>query len=198
MSLLSAAAILLTLSGVFAWINQRFLKLPTTIGLMILALVNAVILLLCKGVAPSIVQLATQLMASIDFDKTLMHGMLGYLLFAGALHVDLGKLKDQRGIVLLLATAGVFVTTGLVGAATWGVTQLLGLDVPLIYCLLFGSLIAPTDPIAVLAILKKVGAPKSIEIKLTGESLFNDGIGVVVFLGLLGIGSRPRVGAGSR
>ncbi len=187
MSLFAIAAILLSLAAIFAWINERFLKLPVTIGLMLLALLNALALLLVQQVQPSLTAPAEHMMASIDFDKTLMQGMLGYLLFAGALHVDLTKLRNQRGIVFLLATLGVLVTTGLVGGAAFLVTHTLALDVPVIYCLLFGALIAPTDPIAVLAILKKVGAPKSIEIKLAGESLFNDGIGVVVFLGLLRI-----------
>ncbi len=187
MSLLSIAAILLSLAGLYAWINQRYLRLPVTIGLMILALCNALGLLLLKQVAPHWVMPAERMMTSIDFDKTLMQGMLGYLLFAGALHVDLAKLKNQRAIVLLLATAGVLITAVLVGAATWLVTQFFELYVPFIYCLTFGALIAPTDPIAVLAILKQVGAPKSIEIKLAGESLFNDGVAVVVFVGLLRI-----------
>jgi monovalent cation:H+ antiporter, CPA1 family len=185
MSFLEIAAILLTLACVFAWLNERFLKLPTTIGLTILALVNACGLLALKQVAPAWVLPAERLIASIDFDRTLMHGMLGYLLFAGALHVDLAKLRHQQAVVLVLATLGVFLTTVLVGGAAWGVTRVFGLEVPFIYCLLLGSIIAPTDPIAVLAILKRVGAPKSLEVKLAGESLFNDGVGVVVFLGLL-------------
>lgn len=193
MSLLTISAVLLSLAGLFAWINQRFLRLPVTIGLMVLALVNALGLLLLQRVAPAWTAPAEQMMASIDFDKTLMHGMLGYLLFAGALHVDLNKLKNQRLVIFLLATVGVLVTTVLVGGAAWLVTNALGLEVPVIYCLIFGSVIAPTDPIAVLAILKKVGAPKSIEIKLAGESLFNDGISVVVFLGLVRIAAPGAV-----
>jgi monovalent cation:H+ antiporter, CPA1 family len=185
MSLIAIAAVLLSLAAVFAWVNERFLKLPATIGLTILALLHASGLLAIKQIAPGWTRPAEELMAAVDFDRTLMHGMLGYLLFAGALHVDLAKLRNQQGVVLVLATLGVFVTTALVGGATWGVTRALGLEVPFVYCLLFGSIIAPTDPIAVLAILKRVGAPKSIEIKLAGESLFNDGVGVVVFLGLL-------------
>src|SRR5690606_34074389 len=125
--------------------------------------------------------------------------MLGYLLFASALHVDLAKLRNQRAIVLLLATVGVILTTALVGAAAWLATHLLDLEVPFIYCLLFGALIAPTDPIAVLAILKKVGAPKSIEIKLAGESLFNDGVSIVAFVGLVRMAGHgaPAPGSGA-
>ncbi len=195
LSLFAIMGVLLSLAAVFAWINERFFKLPTTIGLMIFALANAMGLLALQQVAPTFTAPAERMMAAIDFDKTLMQGMLGYLLFAGALHVDLAKLKNQRGLVALLATLGVLVTTCLVGGAAWIVTQALNLDVPVIYCLVFGALIAPTDPIAVLAILKKVGAPKSIEIKLAGESLFNDGIGVVVFLGLLRIAGHGGAGA---
>ncbi len=200
MSLLSIAAILLSLSGLFAWINQRYLKLPVTIGLMILALVHALGLLLLRRVAPAWVEPVERMMLSIDFDRTLMQGMLGYLLFAGALHVDLAKLKNQRAIVFLLATVGVFVTAGLVGGAAWAVTQLFELHVPFIYCLAFGALIAPTDPIAVLAILKQVGAPKSIEMKLAGESLFNDGVAVVTFVGLLRLAGHegPKAAAQQR
>lgn len=187
MSLLTIAAILLALTGLFAWINQRFFKLPVTIGLMILALSNALGLLVLEQIEPRWVEPVERMMLSIDFDRTLMHGMLGYLLFAGALHVDMAKLRNQRAIVLLLATVGVLLTAVLVGGATWFVTQLFNLHVPFVFCLAFGALIAPTDPIAVLAILKKVGAPKSIEIKLAGESLFNDGVAVVLFIGLLRI-----------
>ncbi len=187
MDLFSITAVLLTLAAVFAWLNHKLLRLPVTIGLMILALGFSLCVLGLSQIRPEWTKPIEAMMASIDFDKTLMNAMLGYLLFAGALHVDLGRLKNEKGLVLLLATVGVMVTTGLVGGATYLATGMLGLEVPLIYCFLFGSLIAPTDPIAVLAIMKKVGAPASIETKLTGESLFNDGVGVVVFMGLLGV-----------
>lgn len=195
MPLLSVVAILLSISGLFAWINQRFLRLPVTIGLMILALAHALGLLLIKQVLPSWTAPAEALMASVDFDKALMHGMLGYLLFAGALHVDVAKLRNQRVVVFLLATLGVVSTTVLVGIAAWLVTRTFEMHVPFIYCLVFGAVIAPTDPIAVLAILKKVGAPKSIEMKLAGESLFNDGVSVVVFIGLLRVAGHRDAGA---
>lgn len=195
MSFLSIAAILLSLSGFFAWVNERFLRLPTTIGLMLLALANALALLLLQKLAPSWTDPAEEMMLSVDFDRTLMQGMLGYLLFAGALHVDLARLRSQRIIIFLLATAGVFLTTILVGLAARLATHLLHIDLPLIYCFVFGALIAPTDPIAVLAILKKVGAPIDIELKIVGESLFNDGVGVVAFLGLLRIAGHAGPGA---
>jgi len=184
---LTITGILITLAAAFAWINHKLLKLPTTIGLMVLALIHAGLILGLKLLKPDWAAPAVELVASIDFNRTVMHGMLGYLLFAGAMHVDLGKLKAQTPIIALLASIGVLITTGMVGGAAYGVTQLLGFDIPFLYCLIFGSLTAPTDPIAVLAIMKKVGASKTIETQLAGESLFNDGVGVVVFLALMSI-----------
>ncbi len=194
MELLDVSGILLVIAAALAWVNHKLLRLPTTIGLMLLALLGAAGVMLLErfvlpgtGVDADLTGWARHLLNSVDFDRTLMDGMLGFLLFAGALHVDLADLRKQTLVVGLLATVGVAVTTALVGGAAFGVTQLLGIDVPLIYCLIFGALIAPTDPIAVLAIMKKVGAPKNLETKLAGESLFNDGVGVVVFLALLGV-----------
>ncbi len=190
MGLLDVSGILLAVAALLAWLNHKVLRLPTTIGLMLLALLHALgVLVVERFVAPGLgVEAWSQrLLDAVDFDKALMEGMLGFLLFAGALHVKLSDLKRQTVVVALLATAGVAVTTALVGGATFGVTQLLGVELPLIYCFIFGALIAPTDPIAVLAIMKKVGAPKTLETKLAGESLFNDGVGVVVFLAMLGV-----------
>ena len=187
MSVFEISGILVTLAAVLAYLNIKLLRLPTTIGLMLLALIGSVAVLLIGRVEPEWVEPAIRLVRSIDFDNTLMQVMLGFLLFAGALHVKLGDLRQQVWVVAALATAGVVATTGLVGLGVWGLTRLLGLDLPLIYCFIFGSLIAPTDPIAVLAVMKQVGAPKSIETKLAGESLFNDGVGVVVFLALLSV-----------
>lgn len=192
MELLDLSGILLVIAAVLAWINHKLLRLPTTIGLMLLALIGAAAVMLSErvlfpGAGVDLQGWAQRVLGSVDFDRTLMEGMLGFLLFAGALHVDMADLRRQTLVVTLLATVGVLVTTGLVGSAAFGVTRLLGVEMPLIYCLIFGALIAPTDPIAVLAIMKKVGAPKALETKLAGESLFNDGVGVVVFLALLGI-----------
>jgi CPA1 family monovalent cation:H+ antiporter len=125
------------------------------------------------------------LLASVDFDETLLHGMLSLLLFAGALHVNLADLARQRWVITILATAGVLSATFMIGYMVYWVFALLGLEVPLIYCLLFGALISPTDPIAVLGILKQAGASKTLESKIAGESLFNDGVAVVLFLVLL-------------
>lgn len=187
MGLLDTAAILLSLAAVFGWVNYKFIKLPNTIGIMLMGLAVSLILLLLRGVVPAIPAAAAEFATSIDFSETLMEGMLSYLLFAGALHVNFNDLRKQTRLVALLASIGVVISTFLVGTASYYLFPLFGLTVPYIWCLVFGSLISPTDPVAVLGILKTAGAPKSLETKITGESLFNDGVGVVIFLALLGI-----------
>jgi len=187
MKLFNILAILITLSAGFSYLNHRFIRLPTTIGLMIIALVVSLGLTLLGPFAFGLKADAQTLLASVDFDETLLHGMLSFLLFAGALHVNLASLAKQKWIISLLATFGVVGSTLIVAFITRTVLGLLGIDVPLIYCLLFGALISPTDPIAVLGILKKAGVPESLETKITGESLFNDGVAVVVFLIFLSI-----------
>lgn len=179
-------AILVTLAALFSYVNHRVLHLPTTIGLMVMALTLSLGLVVAGLQFPALGAWAEQLLRSIDFDETLLHGMLGYLLFAGALHIDLGGLRQHGILIGTLASVGVLVSTFLVGTATWGIGRLLHLQLDFIHCLLFGALISPTDPIAVLAILKSVGAPRDLETQISGESLFNDGVGVVVFLALLG------------
>ena len=186
-NLFETSAILIALVAVLGYINAKFLKLPATIGLMILAMLTSLALFVVGSLSPQFADNLNMVISGIDFNEALMHGMLGYLLFAGALHVNLNDLKQQKWIIAILATVGVLATTCIVGLMMWWVTGWLGLEIKLIYCLLFGSLIAPTDPIAVLAILKTLGAPKSLETKITGESLFNDGVGVVVFIALLGV-----------
>jgi CPA1 family monovalent cation:H+ antiporter len=185
MGLFEIIAILLTLSAVFSFINYRFLGLPNTIGLMLVGLLFSLLLLAISRFAPGSKQWAVAMLLQIDFDETLLHGMLSFLLFAGALHVNINDLRQQYKIILSLATAGVVLSTLIVGSLSWGVLNLLGFNISYIYCLLFGALISPTDPIAVLGILKKADVPKSLEIKIVGESLFNDGVGVVIFLILL-------------
>lgn len=187
MSFFDIAGILVGLAALLAFINHKLLKLPTTVGLMLLALLHALALLAIGEVYPGVLGTAERLVGSIDFDQALMQGMLGYLLFAGALHVNLSDLKKQTLVIALLATVGVLATTFIVGGLTYVITARLGIPVNFIYCLIFGSIVAPTDPIAVLGIVKKLGAPKSLETKIAGESLFNDGVGVVVFIALLGI-----------
>ncbi len=188
MSALNLASILITISAIFSFINYRFIKLPTTIGLMLIALVFSLILLLAGklGLA-GFEQQAEQLLASVDFNQTLMQGMLSFLLFAGALHINLNDLAKQKWVISSLATVGILTSTFLVGGASYFLLNQLGIHLDFIYCLLFGSLISPTDPIAVLGILKSANAPKTLETKIAGESLFNDGVAVVVFIVLLGI-----------
>ena len=184
MGFFEVAAILLTLAALLSYVNHRFVRLPTTVGLMVLSLALSLLIILAGGAYR---QNADLLLQSVDFNEALMHGMLGFLLFAGALHIDLGDLMQQKRIIAVLATVGVVATTLVVGTLAWLLMGLMDLEVKFIHCLLFGALISPTDPIAVLRLLKKLGAPRSLTAKIAGESLFNDGVGVVVFLVLMNI-----------
>ena len=199
METLNLAAILITLSALFSYLNHRYIGLPTTIGVMLIALVLSLALIFIgeMGIA-QFDDVAERLLSGVDFDTTLMHGMLSFLLFAGALHVDLGDLRQQKWVVTVLATVGVVISTMIVGCLTWLLLHWLGIGIPFIYCLLFGALISPTDPIAVLSTLKSVGIVKSLETKIAGESLFNDGVGVVIFLVIAGLAFNPEtVSAGT-
>ncbi len=187
MKLFNILAILISLSAVFSYINYRFIKLPTTIGVMAISLLGSLGIAALGSLGVGLEQDAMRLLASIDFDETLLHGMLSFLLFAGALHIDLSNLARQKWIIGTLATVGIVSSTFIIGLLTWLLLDWLNIGLPLIYCLLFGALISPTDPIAVLGILKKAGVPESLETKISGESLFNDGVAVVVFLVLLQI-----------
>ena len=176
------ATILIFLSAIFGYINVRFLKMPNTIGLMIITILFTVAVLLLSFIDPTLLNAEKEIISNIDFKSVLLDEMLSFLLFAGALHTNFEQLKIQRWPILLFSTLGVLVSTFLVGIATYFILQLLSFNIDFIYCLLFGALISPTDPIAVLGILKKAGVPKKLETKIVGESLFNDGVGVVVFL----------------
>jgi len=188
MDILNTIAILLTLSAVFSYLNYRFIKLPTAIGIMLISLVLSLLLIISGKLGFfDVSHQASTLIASIDFHETLIDGMLSFLLFAGALHINLNELSKQKWVILILATVGVVSSTFMIGGVSWIILNALELNISFIYCLLFGALISPTDPIAVIGILKTVGVPKSLEIKISGESLFNDGVAVVVFLVLLGI-----------
>lgn len=178
----------MTVTALFAYVNYRFIRLPITIGVMVISLLFSLLLVLLSKAGLSFgIDYTEKLLAGVDFDATLMEGMLSFLLFAGALHINLNELLDKRWVVGILASIGVVTSTAIVGVASWLILGWFGLPMPFIYCLLFGSLIAPTDPVAVLAILKTAGASKSLETKIAGESLFNDGIAVVVFLVILGV-----------
>ena len=181
MEIFNLPALLLSLTALFSYLNYRFLKLPTTIGVMLLALIFSALLILAGTVNSAVLGWAQTQVEAIRFDRTLMHGMLSFLLFAGALHVDLDDFRANWRIIGSLALVGTLLSTLLVSVCSWWMLGIVGLGMPFVYCLLFGSLISPTDPIAVLGILKTAGTPKSLEAKITGESLFNDGVGVVVF-----------------
>jgi len=174
--------ILVVLSAVFGYINVRFLKLPNTIGLMLITIVFTLAVFALSSIDSTLLDAEKYIIKQIDFKTVLLDIMLSFLLFAGALHTNFQQLKVQRWPVLVFSTFGVLVSTFLVGGAVFFFLKLMGIQVDFIYCLLFGALISPTDPIAVLGILKKAGVPKKLEVKIVGESLFNDGVGVVIFL----------------
>jgi CPA1 family monovalent cation:H+ antiporter len=183
LTLFDIVAILLGLSAVFGYINHRILHLPHTIGLVVIALVASGTMVLFDKLFPGfgVSNTVGDTLRSIDFHTTLMNGMLSVLLFAGAVHVDLGELAARKWAIGLMASLGVMISTFIVGTGIWLAAGLFGLELPFIWALVFGSLISPTDPVAVLGILKTVRIPKLLEAKIAGESLFNDGVGVVVF-----------------
>nr|WP_299342828.1 sodium:proton antiporter [Allomuricauda sp.] len=183
------ASILVFISACFGYINVRFIKLPNTIGLTLITILFTIAVFAISYFDDTLLRAERFIITHIDFKVVLLDVMLSFLLFAGALHTDLQKLKEQRWPVLVFATFGVLVSTFLIGTGVYYLCMALGLNVQFVYCLLFGALISPTDPIAVLGILKKAGAPKKLEIKIVGESLFNDGVGVVVFLTIFGLAS---------
>jgi len=182
MDLFAIATILIVFSALFGYLNVRFLKLPTTIGLMVITIVFTLLVLATSLIDNTLLEHEKLLISQIDFETVLLDIMLSFLLFAGALHTNFQQLKVQRNPILTFATFGTLTSTFLVGLFSFYLLKFIGLDIDFIYCLLFGALISPTDPIAVLGILKQVGAPKKLETKIVGESLFNDGVGVVVFL----------------
>jgi len=183
-SIIDVAAILISVSALFAYINHRFIGLPTTIGVMIIAMLASLLVYVMSLLGLGDFHgRATHLLEGIDFNRTLLHGMLSFLLFAGALHVNLNDLKQQKWVILSLATFGVCLSTFLVATIAYYLLGILSCHLPFIYCLLFGALISPTDPIAVMATVKRLGVSKELETTIAGESLFNDG--VVVFMVLL-------------
>jgi len=179
--------ILVSLTAVSSVINYRYLKLPKSIGLTLITLVLSLLVAGVGKLGCNVDAFATQLLDGIGFNDTFLHGMLGFLLFAASLHVNTMELAKHKTIVGLLATVSVVLSTIFIGFCTFGLTQFLSFKIPLEYCLVFGALISPTDPIATLGILKTANAPKALEMKIAGESLFNDGMGIVLFVVLLGI-----------
>ena len=182
-------AILLVLTALFAWVNHVLIRLPHTIGLLLMGLAASLVLIGIEVALPqvSIHEDLGGLLRGIDFREAVLDGMLAFLLFAGALHVNLAILRDRAWAVGLMATLGTLISTGIVGLGTWWASSLLGLAVSLPWALVFGALISPTDPVAVLSVLKSVRVPETLEADMTGEFLFNDGVGVVVFTILLAV-----------
>lgn len=196
MDIFTIISVLVFLSAIFGYINARFLKLPNSIGLMLITILFTLVVFVIGYVDDTLINAERYIISQIDFKTVLLDIMLSFLLFAGALHTNFDQLKVQRWPILVFSTIGVLVSTFLVGTSMFYLLKLLGMEISFIYCLLFGSLISPTDPIAVLGILKKAGAPKRLETKIVGESLFNDGVGVVVFLTIFQIASAGEATVG--
>jgi Na+:H+ antiporter len=190
-------AILITVTAIFSFLNVRYFRLPSTIGVLAIALIfSALVIVAGKAGVPSADIAAAGFLRHIDFNRVLLHGLLAYLLFAGGLNLKIPQLSDQKGAIALLATLGVAISTLVVAGGTWLVLRLVGMPIPPVAALLFGALISPTDPIAVLAILRTLAIPAGIEAQIGGESLFNDGVGAVIFMALLQIATSPvHVGA---
>lgn len=199
LSLPDLGALLLGLSAVFAWLNHRYVGLPHTIGLLVIGLLVSIALILFDLVVPEeeLYEILGAALRQIDFNATLMEGMLAFLLFAGALHVDLKELRGRAWPVALMATFGVLISTAVIGVGIWLASAPLGWPVPFAWALVFGALISPTDPVAVLATLKIVRVPAALETEMKGESLFNDGVGVVVFSVLVAIAAGGDDGHGA-
>lgn len=187
MKLWDVAGILLTLAAAFGYLNRRYLRLPGNVGFMLVALLVSLGLIFAPLAGMTVTDQFRSVITSIDFGAILLHGALGFLLFAGALRLELGDLLAEKWSVLSLAFASTALSTALVGGLAYALLTLLSLKVPLILCFLFGALISPTDPVAVLATLRNAGAPRALSSQLAGESLFNDGIGIVLFLVLFGV-----------
>ncbi|MEE4311224.1 MAG: sodium:proton antiporter [candidate division KSB1 bacterium] len=184
MDAFDSIAILITLAALFSYINFKFIRFPRTVALMLISLLTASFVIILGKIFPVICAQAQLFVKSIDFNKALMEGMLSFLLFGGALHVDVNDLLENKLEIIIFATFGVLSSTFIVGALFY---ILPGLNIPFIYCLLFGALISPTDPVAVLSILKHVSGSDRLKVKIAGESLFNDGISVVLFITLLNL-----------
>jgi CPA1 family monovalent cation:H+ antiporter len=186
-------AVLIVVSALFAYINFRFIKLPSVIGVMLISMLVSLGMILTDRLGLGIAHEGEYLLKNVDFKNTLMVWMLGFLLFAGALHVELNSLHEQKWNVLVFSTVGIIFSTICIGTLMYFVLERIGLPMKYIYCLLFGALISPTDPVAVMDLLKMAGAPKPVETAIAGESLFNDGIGVVIFTVLYGIATGEHV-----
>jgi len=191
MTLYSIISIIIVIAALFAYINFRFIKLPSSIGLMLLALLTSFAIIGAGNVLPDVTKEIKILLNSIDFSELLMGSMLSFMLFAGAIHIKMDLLKQEKFSVIIFSTFSVVISTFIIGIAIYYLLGLFNIQTNFIYCLLFGSLISPTDPIAVLGILKEAKISKSLEMKIAGESLFNDGVAVVVFITILQVAQTP-------
>ena len=183
MSIFEIGAILIGLSALFGYLNHKFLKLPHTIGLVVIALAASLAVIVIELLWPQteVSEIVTGAISEVDFHDAVMRGMLSFLLFAGALHVDFSVFRERLLAIGMMATVGILVSTFLVGWAGWWLLNAFGIEIPFIWALVFGALISPTDPVAVLGLFKTVHVPETLEAKMAGESLFNDGVGIVVF-----------------
>lgn len=188
-SVFDLLAIMLMMTAGFAWFNHVFIHLPHTIGLLVMGLLSSLLLIIVELLVLDVhlYEDLTSLIRHIDFQRAVLDGMLAFLLFAGALHVNFGQLKSRVWSVGLMATLGVLISTSVIGFGLWSLAKLFGIQLSFVWALVFGALISPTDPVAVLATLKTVTIPGSLETDMAGESLFNDGVGVVVFTAILAI-----------
>lgn len=186
MTLQEIIAILLSLTAICSFINYRFLKLAPSIGITLLVLLLSFLILLFEKLIFGKIPYVKDIVAATNLNSTFLGGMISFLLFAGAIHINTIELLKHKGIIIVLATVGVLISTTIVGVLLWFVTIIFGIKFELIDCLVFGALISPTDPIAVMGVLKRIAAPKAIEMKIAGESLFNDGTGIVLFFILVG------------
>jgi len=189
----AAIAILLTLSALFSFVNERYIRLPTTVGVMLIALLMSLGLIALNAMGVGVERFSRPFVEHIDLNKALLQWMLGFLLFAGALQIDLNELLRQGRGIALLATVGTVLSMLLCGGLALAVCRLLHIELPVIYCFLFGALISPTDPVAVIALMKTTSVPKGMQVLVTGESLFNDGVGVALFLTLLSLATQSSV-----
>jgi CPA1 family monovalent cation:H+ antiporter len=196
LSAFDLVAILLVLTAVFGWLNHVVIGLPHSIGLLVMGLVSSLILIGVEIALPdvSLYEDLRRLLRQIDFQEAVLNGMLAFLLFAGALHVNLAVLKSRAWAVGLMATVGVLISTSVVGVGFWWLSAVFGVAVPFAWALVFGALISPTDPVAVLSTLKSVSVPKTLEADMAGESLFNDGVGVVIFTVIVAIAAAATGG----
>lgn len=196
--MLTAFAVLLVVTALLAFLNERFFHFPTTVGVTLAGALASILLIGLDALGFTGPRgWASELLRTLDFTDFVLNGILSILLFAGALSLNAGQMLRQRGSILLLAVISTLISTFIIGFAAYGIFNLVGLNVPLLWSLLFGALISPTDPVAVLDLLKRAAVPKRIETLIAGESLFNDGVGVVIFLviaGMAGIGHSEGTG----